>query len=176
MSGYCDISTPVPVCAPAFGVRGIPPLSRAAHPPKRGNTPHSKPFATSGAPKRSTAGFTLAEVLAALLFMAIVIPAAIEGMHIASLAGIVAERKGGAARVAQRLLAECLVTTNWNQSVQSGTLTEGLRQFKWTMHNDPWNQDPNQNLIRQLSVEVKFAAQNRDYSVRMSTLVDSSQQ
>ncbi len=44
------------------------------------------------------------------------------------------------------------------------------------MHSDPWNQDPNQNVIRQLSVEVIFTAQNRDYSVRMSTLVDTSQQ
>ena len=125
---------------------------------------------------RSTAGFTLAEVLAALLFMAIVIPAAIEGMHIASLAGTVAQRKGEAARVAQRLLAESLVTTNSSQSAQSGTLTEGQRQFNYTMRSDPWSQDPSQNVIRQLSVEVKFTAQNRDYSVRMSTLVGSSQQ
>jgi type II secretory pathway pseudopilin PulG len=129
-----------------------------------------------GAHRRSTAGFTLAEVLAALLFMAIVIPVAIEGMHIASRVGTVSERKGEAARVAQRLLAETLVTTNWNQSVQGGTLTEGQRQFAWTMHSDPWTQDPSQNVIRQLSVEVKFAAQGQDYSVRMSTLVDSSQQ
>ena len=122
------------------------------------------------------AAFTLAEVLAALVFMAIVIPVALEAMHIASRAGTVAARKGEAARVAQRLLAETLVTTNWNQSVQSGTLTEGQRQFRWTLHNDPWNQDPNQDVIRQLSVEVFFAAQNQDFSVRMSTLVDSSQQ
>jgi type II secretory pathway pseudopilin PulG len=131
--------------------------------------------AMNRARRRSTAGFTLAEVLAALLFMAIVIPAAIEGMHIASLAGTVAERKGEAARVAQRLLAENLVTTNSSQSVQSGTLTEGQRQFNYTMRSDPWSRDPSQNVIRQLSVEVKFTAQNRDYSVRMSTLVDSSQ-
>jgi type II secretory pathway pseudopilin PulG len=132
---------------------------------------------TSRASERpcSTAGFTLAEVLAALLFMAIVIPAALEGMHVASLAGTVAERKGEAARVAQRLLAENLVTTNSNQSVQSGTLTEGRRQFNYTLRSDPWNRDPSQNVIRQLSVEVKFTAQNRDYSVRMSTLVDTSQ-
>ena len=130
----------------------------------------------AGARKRSTAGFTLAEVLAALLFMAIVIPAAIEGMHIASLAGTVAERKGEAARVAQRLLTENLVTTNWNQGVQTGNLVEGQRQFRWTMQNDPWNQDPNQNVIRLLSVEVFFTAQNREYSVRMSTLADSSLQ
>src|ERR1019366_3568699 len=125
---------------------------------------------------RRMAAFTLAEVLAALVFMAIVIPVALEAMHIASRAGTVAARKGEAARVAQRLLTETLVTTNSNQSVQSGTLTEGQRQFAWTMHSDPWNQDPNQNVIRQLSVEVKFTAQNQDYSVRMSTLVDSTQQ
>ena len=127
-------------------------------------------------PTGPAAAFTLAEVLAALLFMAIVIPVAIDGMSIASRAGTVAERKGEAARVAQRLLAETLVTTNWNQSAQSGTLTEGQRQFRYTMRNDPWNQDPSQNVIRLLSVEVVFTAQNRDYSVRMSTLVDSSQQ
>jgi hypothetical protein len=132
--------------------------------------------AMKGQRGRSTAGFTLAEVLAALLFMAIVIPAAIEGMHIASLAGTVAVRKGEAARVAQRLLVENLVSTNWNQSVQGGTLTEGQREFNYTIRSDPWTQDPSQNVIRQLTVEVKFTAQSRDYAVRMSTLVDSSQQ
>ena len=122
------------------------------------------------------AGFTLAEVLAALLFMAIVIPAAIEGLHIASLAGTVAVRKGEAARVAQRVLTESLITTNMSQSTQSGTVTEGQRQFRWTMRSDPWTQDPNQTAILRLSVEVFFTAQNRDYSVRMSTLVASTQQ
>jgi len=115
-------------------------------------------------------------MLAALLFMAIVIPAALEGLHIASLAGTVAERKGEAARVAQRLLTESMLTTNWSQSVQSGTLTEAQRQFRWTIRNDPWNQDPNQNAMRQLTVEVIYTARNRDYAVRMSTLADSTQQ
>jgi Tfp pilus assembly protein PilV len=129
-----------------------------------------------GAGQATTAGFTLAEVLAALLFMAIVIPAAIEGLHIANLAGTVAVRKGEAARVAQRVLTESLVTTNSSQSAQSGTVTEGQRQFRWTMRTDPWTQDPNQNAILRLTVEVFFTAQNRDYSVRMSTLTDSSLQ
>ena len=123
-----------------------------------------------------SAAFTLAEVLAALVFMAIVLPVALEAMHVASRAGTVSERKGEAARVAQRLLAENLVTTNLNQAVQGGTLTEGQREFNWTLHSDPWNQDPNQNVIHQLTVEVKFKAQNQECAVRMSTLVDSSQQ
>ena len=53
--------------------------------------------------KRRRAAFTLAEVLAALLFMAIVIPVALEGLRIASLAGQVGERKAAAARVAERV-------------------------------------------------------------------------
>lgn len=131
----------------------------------------------SAGPARSrvaAAAFTLAEVLAALLFMAIVVPVAVEGLHIASLAGAVAQRKGEAARIAQRVLTENLVTTNWNQSVQSGSTTEGQREFRWTLRSDPWLQDPAQNVLRQLSVEVTFTAQNREYTVKMSTLVDSS--
>jgi hypothetical protein len=127
------------------------------------------------APTSKHAGFTLAEVLAALLFMAIVVPVAMEGLHIASLAGAVAQRKGEAARIAQRVLNESLVTTNWSQSLQSGTTIEGQRQFRWTLRSDPWTQDPAQNVLRQLSVEVSFTAQNRDYTVKLSTLVDSSQ-
>jgi type II secretory pathway pseudopilin PulG len=129
----------------------------------------------SAVPTSKHEGFTLAEVLAALLFMAIVVPVAMEGLHIASLAGAVAQRKGEAARIAQRVLNESLVTTNWSQSLQSGTTIEGQRQFRWTLRSDPWNQDPAQSVLRQLSVEVTFTAQNREYAVKLSTLVDSSQ-
>ncbi len=127
------------------------------------------------APLTKRRGFTLAEVLAALLFMAIVVPVAMEGLHIASLAGAVAQRKGEAARIAERVLNESLVTTNWSQSIQSGTTIEGQRQFRWTLRSDPWTQDSAQNVMKQLSVEVLFAAQNREYSVKLSTLVDTSQ-
>ena len=64
------------------------------------------------------AGFTLAEVMAALLFLAIVIPTAVEVLHIASLAGEVAARKSEAARIADRILSESVVTTNWSGAMQ----------------------------------------------------------
>ncbi|HTL17725.1 MAG TPA: hypothetical protein VL793_10840 [Patescibacteria group bacterium] len=127
-----------------------------------------------GARTNSRPGFTLAEVLAALLFMAIVVPVAMQGLHIASLAGSVAQRKSEAARIAQKVLNESLVMTNWNQSIQSGTTVEGQREFRWSLRTDPWTQDPSQNALRLLSVEVSFGAQDRNYSVRLSTLVDSS--
>src|SRR5947208_6525931 len=101
-------------------------------------------------------GFTLAEVLAALVFMAILIPVALEGLHIASRAGEVAARKSEAALVAERVLNESIVTTNWNTTVQNGTVRQGVREFRWTLRNDPWDKDPNQTVIRQLSVEVTY--------------------
>lgn len=119
------------------------------------------------------AGFTLAEVLAALLFMAIVLPVAIEGLHIASLGGAVAATKGEAARIAEQVLNENLVTTNWSQTLQ-GTTTDGSRTFRWTLNSEPWTQDPSQSVMRQLSVEVTYNVRGRDYQVKLATLVDSS--
>jgi len=125
--------------------------------------------------RRDKSAFTLAEVLAALLFMAIVIPVALEGMHVASRAGSVAVRKREAARVAERILNESLVTTNWNNGgSQVGAVVEGIRQFQWTLRNEPWNVDQNTSTMRLLSVEVTYAAQGQNYSVRLSTLVDSA--
>jgi type II secretory pathway component PulJ len=122
--------------------------------------------------KRSRAGFTLAEVLAALVFMAIVIPVALEGLNIANRSGQVAVRKSEAARVAERVLNESIVTTNWSRAGLSGTIMEGTHQFQWQLRNDAWTQNP----LRVLSVQVKYAVQGRDYDVWLSTLVDTSQQ
>ncbi len=125
--------------------------------------------------RRFTAAFTLAEVLAALLFMAIVVPVALEGMHIASRSGSVAVRKTQAGRVAERILNESLVTTNWsNGGSQAGDVTEGVNRFHWVLNNSAWNVDPNISTMRLLSVDVAFTVQGQKNSVRLSTLVDSA--
>lgn len=115
------------------------------------------------------AAFTLAEVLAALLFLAIVIPTAVEALHVASLAGEVAARKSQAARVADRILSESLVTTNWTGGIQSGTVTEGIMDFRWKLTTQNWPQDS----MELLTAEVTYSAQGKDYSVRLSTLANS---
>ena len=114
-------------------------------------------------------GFTLAEVLAALMFLAIVIPVAIEALHVSSLSGEVAVRKAAAGRVADRVLNESLVTTNWSLGSQSGTITEGDLDFEWTLTSANWPQDA----MELITAEVKFQAQGRDYSVTLSTLASS---
>lgn len=112
--------------------------------------------------------FTLAEVLAALLFMAIVIPVALQAMRVAGRAGELAERKREAARVAEKILNESIVTTNWNKSALSGTVLEADREYKWQLRSESWSQTD----MRLLSVQVEFPVQGQDYSVEMSTLAN----
>jgi type II secretory pathway pseudopilin PulG len=123
----------------------------------------------TSAPPRGVDAFTLAEVLAALVFMAIVIPVALQGLQIASRAGTVAERKREAARVAERVLNESIVTTNYVQAVSSGTVLEAEREYRWTLRSEAWTE----SAMQLLSVEVTFPVQGQDYTVPMSTLVSS---
>ncbi len=119
-------------------------------------------------------GFTLAEVLAALVFMAIVIPVAIEALSIASRAGEVAARKSEAVLVAERVLNESIITGQWGNAIQNGTVRQGIHDFRWTMRSEPWNLDLNLNDMLMLSIEVSFNAQGREHSVRLSSLVENT--
>ena len=121
---------------------------------------------------RLQAGFTLAEVLAALLFMAIVIPVAMQGLRIASRAGSVAERKAVAMRLAETKLNELIVTGQWQSSAQKGTVEEGLRSYSWTLQSEPWAED---GAMRLVTVHVSVPVSGQDYDVHVSTLVDASQ-
>jgi len=135
---------------------------------KGGDAARRRPVGAARRPHQEAA-FTLAEVLAALLFLAIVIPAAVEALHVASLAGEVAARKGAAARVADRILNESIVMTNWNTGTQNGTVTEGAQEFRWTLTSQNWPVDA----MELLTAEVKYSAQGRDFSVKLSTLANS---
>jgi Tfp pilus assembly protein PilV len=120
----------------------------------------------------SRAGFTLAEVMAAMLFLAVVIPVAVEVLHVSTLAGEVAVRKSAAACVADRILSESLVTTNWSGGNQSGTVTEGTLDLKWKLSNQSWTEDA----MQLLTAEVTFSAQGKDYTVKLSTLANLQNQ
>ncbi|HEY1716987.1 MAG TPA: hypothetical protein VGH42_01685 [Verrucomicrobiae bacterium] len=130
-------------------------------------------LATPG--NKKCAAFTLAEVMAAMLFLAVVIPVAVEVLHVASLAGEVAARKSEAARVADRILNESIVTTNWSNGLQSGTITEGTLDFQWKLTSQTWPQDP-QAQMEWLTAEVTFSAQGKNYSVKLDTLASSQTQ
>jgi type II secretory pathway pseudopilin PulG len=120
--------------------------------------------------RRGRAAFTFAEVLAALVFMAIVIPVAMQGLQVASRAGVVAERKAVAVQLADRLLNESVIMDNWRNTGQKGTVIQDGKEFSWRLFNEAWIQ----NTMRLLSVEVTYMVQGREYIVRVSTLVKAT--
>jgi hypothetical protein len=104
--------------------------------------------------------------MVALLFLAIVIPVAVDALHVSSLAGEVAARKGAAARIADRVLNESIVLTNWSNGPKNGTVSEGVVDYRWTLSNQAWPVDA----MQLLTVQVTYQAQGKDFSVKLSTL------
>jgi hypothetical protein len=102
-----------------------------------------------------------------MLFMAIVVPVAVEAYRVASLAGEVSVRKAEAIRVADRVLNESIVTTNWTASSLNGTVIEGSTEYRWTLKTQTW---PVDSMMQLLIAEVAFNAGGREYNVRLNTL------
>ena len=125
--------------------------------------------------RRAQAAFTLAEMLAAMVFLAIVIPVVIEGLSICSRAADVSYRKIIATRIAERLINEALISQN-SQNYATATASRygntnvANIQFSWKVQPGFWKIDT-RNQIQQYTAEVNFQAQNHNYAVELTTLV-----
>jgi|HubBroStandDraft_1064217.scaffolds.fasta_scaffold252936_2 type II secretory pathway pseudopilin PulG len=127
------------------------------------------------AAKSSRSAFTLAEVLAALLLMAIVIPVALQGLHVASVAGEVGQRKMIAARIGNKALNELKVMAQLQNTGQTGVVQEHGISYRWTLKNQAWTEDALSQMTV-ATVTVSFLAQGKNYEVHLSTLVAPPQQ
>jgi prepilin-type N-terminal cleavage/methylation domain-containing protein len=115
--------------------------------------------------------FTLAEVLAALVLMAIVIPVALEGMSVVSRAAILGQRKVAAMHVAERVLNEQLLLLGQGQQVEnsaSGVETDAGTDYPWTLQAEQWPRDS----MTLLTVRVTFTVRGSQYEMKTSTLFD----
>ena len=117
--------------------------------------------------KYAKRGFTLVELLAAMAFMAILIPVVMGAIGIANRAGQVAQRKAIAARVADRVLNEYVANGQQNRGLQRGTVDEGPYEFEWNISVENWREDN----MRQVTAHVTYPVQGKEYSVELSTLV-----
>lgn len=112
--------------------------------------------------------FTLVELLAAMAFMAIVIPVTMQALTIANRAGVVAQRKAVAARVLERALNEYVASSaNNNVSKQKGVALENEIEFAWNIRQETWKEDR----MRLVTCEVTYPAQGQEYSIQASTLI-----
>jgi type II secretion system protein I len=117
------------------------------------------------------AAFTLVELLAAMAFMAIVIPVIMHALAISNRAGQVAQRKAIAARIADRVLSEYVANGQQVRSAQKGVLEEGPYEFQWNISVQNWREDS----MRLATAQVTYPVQGQQYSVEMSTLIGLTQ-
>ncbi|MDB6129023.1 MAG: hypothetical protein JWM04_130, partial [Verrucomicrobiales bacterium] len=112
-------------------------------------------------------GFTLIEVMVAMVFMSILVPVALKAVQISSRAGQVAERKVRAAVIADRLLTEQTVVNGMQQSGQQGTVVEAGRTYTWNMESSAWGVE---NSLRLVTLKVTYAVQGQNYDLKLHTL------
>jgi len=119
----------------------------------------------------SKSAFTLPELLAAMLFVALVIPVALQGVMLSNRAAVVAERKMTATRLAERVLQEMVITDTWQTGAKSGNFGEEWPNYRWELIDQTWDQDT----MQLITIQVYYQVQGLEHQVRLSTLVDLSE-
>ncbi|MBN1517809.1 type II secretion system protein [Candidatus Sumerlaeota bacterium] len=111
--------------------------------------------------------FTLIEILAVMVFMAIVIPAAVQGVRIAGQSGKLANQKRIAAELAENQLVQTVVTEEWINGEREGDFGEDWPGFRWELEVNDWESD---SAMQELTISVFYTSQNKEHSVQLTTL------
>lgn len=118
--------------------------------------------------------FTLVEVLAALVLIAIVLPVVMQGVTMATDIASQTRRKTQAAGLAQAKLNELIVTGEWENGAQSGDFSPDFPEIKWQTQSEAWQEDGTGVEVYQVDIVVSWTARNREQSIRLSTLARSN--
>ena len=121
--------------------------------------------------RAGAAGFTFAEVLASMMFVAIVIPVCLHGIALGNKVETIAARKANAVMLAERVLNESVVTGSWQTGAGQGDGGTEWPGYRWTVTPGNWTKDA----MRRVMVTVYFWVQDQEYDVRLSTLVEESE-
>lgn len=119
---------------------------------------------------RTRLAFTFAEVLAAMVFLAILVPVVIEGLTLANRAAIVAERTAIAAQLGENRLNELMFNRLWASAPVRGDFGSEWPGYRYELKRGNWPMDR----MVELTVHVTFEVQGRQHEVQLTTLVDDS--
>jgi len=113
--------------------------------------------------------FTLVEVLATLVLIAIVVPVAMQGVTLATRMASHSRKQIQASCLAKSKLSELVVSDDWQNAARSGTFGKDWPDYEWTLESSNCKVES----VYELEVRVSWAGpvsvENR--SVMMSTLI-----
>jgi len=105
-----------------------------------------------------------------MMFMAVVIPVAIQALTTANRVAVFAERKLVAARLGENLLNELLVTGEWQYAGSNGDYGPAWSGYHYEFRTETWTD----GTLQWVTLFSFFTVQGREYSVELSSLVESS--
>ncbi len=132
---------------------------------------HPRPSPRPAHRERGRSGFTLIEVLAAMVLIGIVMPVVMQGIMVATRSGATARHRTEAAILANSKLAELTVTGQWDGGSMSGDFGADQPGYKWLAAVGDWAGDVNQIGMEQLDVTVTWIDRGQPTSVTVSGLV-----
>lgn len=117
--------------------------------------------------KRPTSGFTLLEVLAAMVFLGILVPVLLQALTLSNRASVTADRSAMAVQLAENKLEELLLNDQWRTLSPNGEFGDDWPGYRWSLERQPWQA----GRMTELTLTVAFEVQGREREVRLSTLV-----
>jgi general secretion pathway protein I len=115
-------------------------------------------------------GFTLIEVLAALILLGIVLPVAMRGVSLSLAAASSAKHLNEASGLADQKLNEVVMTGDWSQNGLSGDFSPDHPEYHWTVQNQQRDYG-----ISEVQVKVTWTARGQERDFTATTFVyDSS--
>lgn len=114
-------------------------------------------------------GFTLVEILATFVLIALIIPVVMEGISLSMKLGAKSRHQIEACALAETKLAEFLLSGDYDEGDQEGTFDNNDSNYTWILTVDDWEEE---GFMQQLTMAVDWTdSMGTDHSVSLSTLV-----
>ncbi len=107
-----------------------------------------------------------------MLFVALVLPAAIHGIRLAGDAGSISQRRITATQLGESRLSELAATDEWRRGQNSGTFPEPWEDYEWSVVSEGWTEAG----VTELRMEVSFTIRQRRQTIQLTTLVPETEE
>ena len=115
-------------------------------------------------------GFTFVEVLAALVFLGILIPVVVSALTVSNRAAVVVERSTIAMQLGENRLSELMLADAWTTAESRGDFGQDWPGYRWELKRQDWQS----GAMTELTLDVFFAVQGQEHEVRLTTLANES--
>ena len=109
-------------------------------------------------------------VVAAMVFLGILMPVVISALITANRASVVAERSTLAAQLGENKLGELMLGNAWSSASPRGDFGAEWSGYRWELSKPAWQT----GAMTELTLDVFYKVQGIEHDARLSTLVDAS--